>query len=118
MTPAQRETRMTDHEATLRELAAGLLAQGRISAEELYSYSPGQRADIIRKSERNADACLAGADALRAALVERGTCGNCVHYYGDRCTNLDQRQYALDMPPDDGCIKGWSPREDAPEDAR
>lgn len=54
---------MSDHETTLRELAAGLLARGRIDAEEPSSAS--QRADIIRKSERNADACLAGADALR-----------------------------------------------------
>lgn len=62
-----------------------------------------------------ADAVREDVAALRAALVER-TCGTCVHYYERRCSNLEQRHfYALDIPPDDGCIKGWAPSEDAPD---
>jgi hypothetical protein len=57
------------HEERLIELAAGLLSRARIDAEEPYGYSPNQRADIIRKGEANADACLAGAEALRLLAV-------------------------------------------------
>lgn len=74
---------MSDQETTLIELAAGLLARGRIDAEEPYGHSAGQRADIIRKSERNADACLAGAEALRllplAVAGELCRGGDCQH---------------------------------------
>ena len=56
------------------------------------------------------------ADALRAALVER-TCGTCA--LGDRDRNgIYCQRLAEYVPSSDGCIKGWSPREDAPEDAR
>lgn len=49
--------------------------------------------------------------ALRDVLTPR-TCGTCAHYYERRCSNLDQRHfYALDIPPDDGCIRGWQARE-------
>lgn len=88
---------MSDHETTLRELAAGLLARGRIDAEEPSSAS--QRADIIRKSERNADACLTGADALR-----RGTCGTCKHV---DTSNAQPGTGACFGPS--GSIDGWVP---------
>ncbi len=102
---------MSDHETTLRELAAGLLARGRMDAEEPYSYSASQRADIIRKSERNADACLAGADALR-----RGTCANCDHRFDwpDAIGCNNARGLGRDeVSPDDFCSE-WAPRKDAP----
>lgn len=58
-------------------------------------------------------------DALRAALVERGTCGNCRWAQSSTCVNPDSMHDVTKvMHEDDGCIRGWSPREDAPEDAR
>ena len=86
---------MSDHETTLRAMA-----------EEPWN-TPDLRA-----------ACLAGADALR-----RGTCGTCHH--GERLQMKPGAQqriwchiHSRHQPEDDGCIKGWAPREDAPEDAR
>ena len=58
---------------------------------------------------------------LAAALVER-TCGTCRHanfYTGSEygmCRG-DSIAIGRDITESDGCLLGWSPREDAPEDA-
>lgn len=89
MTPEDRET--------LERLAAGF----------------ERSAEMFRSTHPNAAGERAVAKALRAALVEH-TCGTCRHYIAGQCDNDQQLQSTLSyMEPDDGCLKGWAPKEGA-----
>lgn len=76
MAPEARRGGAMTQEDRLRQLAAGLLSRGRLDAEAPYGMTAEQRVRIIGESQRNADACLAGADALCAAREVR-TCSTC-----------------------------------------
>lgn len=112
LTPAQRET--------LRELADGLPAcdTWRLAETDTGRDECGNCAGPRLAHDTRA--------ALRAALVER-TCGTCqwfVPWFKDGATangypeqrgDCKHRKYLgrrNGQSPDDGCVKGWSPRED------
>lgn len=66
-------------------------------------------ADLEAEHQQRADACLAGADALKC---EGQTCGNCKHIgVSLTCLNEDAPAHLSFVQRDDCCRLGWAPQE-------
>lgn len=109
----------SDHEQTLREMAAKLevLAHDdecRAAEDDIDEAWRQSRLDSAHDLHQRRAACLSGADALVRA---KRTCWNCKHCevicmdHG-LCRNPKASAFDSGVDLDDGCIKGWATRED------
>lgn len=105
MTPEQRET--------LENMAAYATARAEWHPSLMDVTDPGWDLDDLVECVAASATWGRRALAILTALTER-TCGTCRHGVDGVCRNLDSmhddyRQFN----PDDGCIKGWKPKEGA-----